>query len=220
MIAIGAGLLIYFGVLSPEYAESQQYEEHIPLMFGILQFSPLFVLEILGYRQMRLMREANTETKRKAPLEVRNLNDYISPWLLLATVLTYIAFIAFEVWQAPSLTNENFLIKVSCISLTNLVFVFSGYCLFAGKKKDPHQSDADRKKINKIALPNLCYISMFVTGFVVAQTLLNIYDASYYQVLVNCLYFQVLALTTLNNLNGSIDVAKLDLSGYRAQQER
>lgn len=218
MIIIGAGLLIYFSLISAQYAETQEFEESVPLMFGMLQFVPLFVLEILGYRQMRLMREANTATKRKAHLEVRNLREYISPILLTATLATYLAFILFEIWSTPSFTNENFLIKVACISLTNLVFIISGYRMFSGKKKDPHQSDEDRKALNKVALPNLCYISMFVTGFVAAQTFLNIHDASYYQVLINCLYFQVLALITLNNLQGRTDITQIDFSGYKAPQ--
>ena len=77
---IGTALLIYFGVFAAENT-TNNYFEGLPLMYGMLQFTPMIFLELLGAKQLKLMRKTDNRTNRKAELQPRRLFNYISPLL-------------------------------------------------------------------------------------------------------------------------------------------
>lgn len=216
LIIIGAGLILYFTYMVPDYKKHINILDDLPLLFGMVQFMPLFILELLGYKHLKLMRQQNTQTSRTAELQPRLLFNFISPWHLNLAVLTYISFIIYELFLCNFVLNFDAAIKIGTVTLTNIMFIAIGMANLYGKKRDPYQGNNERNKQTKFVLESFVFISIFMTIYLMMHSWVNIYELNNLEVLINSLYFQVLALFSIGALLGRFKVNELDFDVYKA----
>lgn len=213
---IGAGLILYFTYIVPDYRAHINILDDLPLLFGIAQFIPLFILELLGYKHLKLMRQQNTQTNRTAELQPRLLFNFVSPFYLALAVLTYLSFIIYELFLCDFILNVDAAIKIGTVTLTNIMFIAIGMANLYGKKRDPYQENTDRNKQTKFVLESFVFISIFMTIYLMMHSWVNIYELNILEVLINSLYFQVLALFSIGALLGRFKVNELNLNVYKA----
>lgn len=216
LILIGVGLVIYFSYIVPDYKKHINILDDLPLLFGIVQFMPLFILELLGYKHLKLMRQQNTQKNRKAELQPRLLFNFVSPLYLMLAVLTYISFVIYELVLCNFVLNFDAAIKIGTVTLTNIMFIAISMVNLYGKKRDPYQGNEERNKQTKFVLESFVFISIFMTIYLMLHSWVNIYELNNLEVLINSLYFQVLALFSIGALLGRLKVEKINFDVYRA----
>lgn len=216
LILIGAGLILYFTYFVPDYRKHINILDDLPLLFGIVQFMPLFILELLGYKHLKLMRQQNTQTSRKAGLQPRLLFNFVSPVYLALAVLTYISFIIYELFLCNFVLNFDAAIKIGTVTLTNIMFIILAMANLYGKKRDPYQGTEERNKQTKFVFESFVFISIFMTIYLMMHSWVNVYELNNLEVLINSLYFQVLALFSIGALLGRFKISKMNFNVYKA----
>ena len=151
----------------------------LPWGYFMIQMMPTFILEIFGFRMSKLMKQADTRTKKSAQLAPRNLFQYISPALLAAVIIAYLGFVIFAYALEGfkfELGSKAFI--VSMVLLLGYLFFFSMTAwLIYGKKLDPYQSHEDRIKTVSLVIKTYCFTLIacaFFLGFAVAVGSFNL----------------------------------------------
>jgi hypothetical protein len=215
---IGIFLLSYFLFIVPDYREHLNILDDLPLLYGMSQFIPLFILEVLGFKHLKLMRQQNTQTSRKADLQPRRLFDFIHPIHLLLAVFTYIGFVLFELFISNFSINLDVGIKIGTITLVNIMFIVLGMANLYGKRRDPYIENVERNKQTKFVLQSLLFTSIFVSIYLMLHSWVNINELNYLEVLINSLYFQVLALFSIGALLGRFKIEEMNFDAYKVSK--
>ena len=165
--------------------------------FYLLQVTPLLVLEFMGVKYLRLMKEADKSTTRTASLQSRNLFDFVSPLLVGSTAAIYVAFIGLiqYIKQTPF---DGFGGDLNILIIT-LVNVFFGILVFRrlyGKKRNPHQTNEDRVQGIKSYVSLLFIVSIAVTAYAGLTIALQSFGMEDFRPVTLCIYFQLITLLT------------------------
>lgn len=217
---VGIFLLFNYAVFSPQYHQQGDYYDNIPLMYGILQYIPLFTIECMSQRLLKQMRKADTRVSRSAELVPRQLNQYISPVIVLLAVILFIVTFAVDFYIHEFTFTEDFAIKLFSLTLANGVFTTIVYKQIYGKKLDPYQAKSDRFKQAKLAVNSAVAVSIFVSLFIIAQTVVNAFDYGYIEIIINSLYFQIIAIFSIGAVMQRIKVKDIDFSVYRTDNSQ
>jgi hypothetical protein len=216
LIFIGLGLIFYFSFIVSDYNKYINILDDLPLLFGIAQFVPLFILEILGYKHLKLMRQQQTQTTRKAELQPRHLFNFIPRYQVILAVLTYVSFIIYELVISNFTLNTDAVIKIGTVTMVNIMFTAIGMANLYGKKRDPYQENNERNKQTKFVLQSLLFISIFMTIYLMVHSWVNMYELNYVEVLIDSLYFQILALFSIGALIGRNKIDDMNFDVYKA----
>ena len=216
------GLLILAAVLfwvdHGSFAKDGHISEFWPAIYGMVQFLPWMLLEVTGYRQFKLMREANASGPRKAELRPRRLFDALSPWLLLSAVLMVLGTMAFDFYVHDldfSLGRDSTQRAIALI-LTNGFMAAVSAWLFYGRKLNPHQSAADRWQQAQVQLKSMVFVSMAVSVFFFTQAAGNVIDIGDLDAPLMSLYFLAVALLSLGYSLNRLKPENLNLEVYRS----
>lgn len=215
ILLLGIVLLCQFSFIDTSYQQSEKYMDALPLFYGMVQFIPVLFLEIAGRNQLKLMRLTDKRTNRSASLTPRHLSDYIPTWVIAAVIGCFVASLTFDLYVNDWQFTEKVLIKLASLIATNLFFAAIAYYHLYGKRCDPFQSDADRQKVTRHTIYSLSAISIFVSLFFAAQTYVNHFDHGYAEIIINSLYFQILAIASFVNIARGLDLKTMDFSGYK-----
>lgn len=221
--ANGLILLLGFAVLIGVYtldngtvADDGYISEAWPAAYGLIQMLPLMALELLGFRQLNWMRKANTTTTRKAELRPRRLLDQVSPGLLLATAVLFAAVIGFDLWVSDFAFawDRDWVQRDLVLIVTNLFLFALGLWQLTGRKRDPHQSAADRSRQIKAQLTSLLLMSMAMSVYFMTQTADDAFDLDYLDAPLMSLYFQVIVIVSIGFLMRSLKLEDIDFAVY------
>ncbi len=212
---LGIVLFLYFTLVITDHENYLNILDDIPLLFGILQFIPLFLLELLGYKHLKLMREQNTQTNRKAELLPRRLFQFISPIYVYTAFAVYFSYIFFELYVSDFTFTFDTIIKIASVSLANILFIGLALTNLYGKKRDPYISNNERNKQTKFVLHSLTFISIFASIYLMVHSWVNIYGYNFAEILINSLYFQVIALFSVSALLGRFKVEEMNFDVYK-----
>ena len=215
-IAVGLWLIYYFAILPEHPTENLNLLDDLPLLYGILQYLPVLLLEVVCYKQLKLMRELNKKRSRKAELQPRQVFNYIRPGYLVSAVIVYLGYIVFELYINDFSLLSDASIKIATVTGVNLLFISLAARNIYGKKQDPFQSAEDRHKQIKFTVHSFAYISIFMTLFLMAHSWVNANDHQYAEILINSLYFQVIALFSLGVLLSRFKIEEIDFDVYKA----
>ena len=197
----------------------QEYSVALPAFFGLIQFIPYVLLEISGFRQFKLMRQADTRTLRFAELQPRKLFDYISPAWVIATVGLYIGYVIVDVtgmylsmWE-----TSDTVIRLMTSGLCNLLFGAVIYWNLHGRKPDPYQASKDRycniRNVIKVQL----LISMAVSVFFAISGLLNYLQWEMMEVIATSIYFQAIAVAGFGSMLNGVKIEHVDFNVYKGE---
>ena len=209
--------LIIFVVDHASFADDGYISEAWPAVYGMIQFLPLMLLEILEFSQFRLMRKANTGTIRKAELHRRHLVGFVSPMLPVLAIILYIASITYDLYVHDFVFQwgHDSIQRAVVLTLTNLFLVAMGAWHLRGRKLDPHQASGDRAKLIAANLKALFYASMALSVYFITAAADDVFDLDYLDATLLSLYFQVIALVTIGHILRSLRIEDIDFEVYK-----
>ena len=215
ILVIGIILMFLYGLLSSEYDATQKHAEGMPLFYGMLQFIPIILLEISGFKQFKLMREANSKTTRMAVLQPRRLFDFVSPVLFGFAILLFLAYVVFEFYLSDFQFTKNLLIRIITLLVCNLLFAVIIVFNLTGKKIDPHQAPKDRQRQIKFTLNSLINTSIAATIFFIVNVSMKEFDLGYLEIVANSIYFQVIGVLGIGTMLTTLRIEDIDFDGYK-----
>jgi MFS family permease len=214
-----SGLVLMLLVMPFWESDAVDYNkiDSIPLMYGMVQFIPIMFLELTSFKLLKLMRETDNKTNRSASLTPRRLFDFVSPILLFTAIILAISFPILE-WFLNDLELTNHLISQGiALFFVNALFVCLGTWNLYGKKQDPYQSPKDRIKQINMSLNSMIYVSILVSVFFGLTSIVNRLEWVELEVLINSLYFQLVAILGLGTMLRTIKVQDIDFSVYKSE---
>lgn len=177
------------------YPRSGEWDHVIALWFFLLQFIPVMLLDFSTLKALRLMRDADSRTTRKAELHPRRFFDFVSPAMIGGAIFTYIAFIILIAYVRQfGFPWFGGYWNVFGVTMMNLFFVGIMFRRMYGKKLNPHQTHEDRIKQIQIMARILLFASIAATVFIALAVVLAAYDLRHVQPVAESLYFQLLAV--------------------------
>ena len=198
------------------FADDGYISEAWPAAYGVIQFLPLMALELMGFQQFKLMRDANTSTTRKADLRPRRLLDYVSRGLLTLATTMFMFVIFFDLglndfnlaWGSDALQRDL------VIAGTNAMLVVMGLWYLYGRKLDPYQASDDRVKQVRVQLNSLLLVSTALSFFMVFQASDDVFDLDYLDAPLMSLYFQLIVAMSIGYVLRALNPADIDFSVY------
>ncbi len=189
-----------------------------PAVYGVLQFLPLVLLELLGFRQFRLMRQGNRDSTRKADLSPRRLFDFVSPALLALTVVLMLAVIGLGLYMHDFVVVwHSDAVQQSLVMLaTNMALLLVGLWQLYGRKLDPYQARSDRHRQIRAQLTSLLLVSCALSVFLLWQTAGDAFSLHALDAVAMSLYFQIIVGLSLGLVMRSQRVEDIDFEVYAA----
>jgi hypothetical protein len=218
ILFVGIALLVLQGIEFSTWKEQSNVWEGMPLMYGMLQCLPFLLLEIWGYKQFKLMRQSDHRKVRTAVLQARGLFDFISPLVLVLTLLLFLASIVINLYL-PDFAfhlNADVMVIVGAILLANGVIAASIYYSVYGKKQDPYQADQDRFKQIKVVTRSGVSVSLMVSVYLIGKVLSDTYQMESVEIILNSIYFQVLALLSIGAQLNTLKLEDTNFDVYKA----
>lgn len=194
----------------------EEISDVFPGVYFIIQFIPLMAMELMEFGNFKLMRKKDTSGKRKAELRRRNLFRYVSPWLVTAAAVSWLSFIAVEIWLPNQVFEWD---KVIALSIGVLFLVLIGAWALRGRKLDPHQDAGDRAKQISTTLHAMGYLITAACAFTVYKTVEDAYAIASHDAIAMSIYMQIVALLSIGTVLREVDPRDLDFSVYRKGTE-
>lgn len=208
---------IAFLVDHSTFADDGFISEAFPLAYGMIQFVPLFLLEMSEFRHFKLMREANTATRRRADLRPRRLFDFVSPRLVASAVMVLFASSVFDLWVHGFDVSwgHSTVQRILWMCVLNLGFLLVGIWHLQGKKLDPHQAIEDRARRIGVSLKSLLFVSMVVSVFFGLSAADDVYSMDFLDATLMSLYLQVVVFLSIGYLLREFRLDDVEFGVYR-----
>lgn len=219
--------IVYFGVLVLGWiligngsAEGVQISDAWPATYALLQFMPLIVLEFAGFRQFRMMREANASSTRKASLAPRRLFDLLSPARAAIAAVLFVAAVVFNFYVHDfdlSLRHDAMQLALAMVLANAVMAATAGWAAF-GRKQDPYQATADRVRQIRANLHSVLNVSMLISVFITLKIVAEVWKLESLDAVFMSLYWQAIGLLSIGYILRTVRVEDIDLEVYRDQK--
>jgi len=208
---------IFFWVDHASFADDGFISEAFPTAYGMLQFLPFLALEISGFSQFKLMRDAQVATTRTADLRRRELFDIVSPALLGLAVAMFLAAVLVDLYAHQFVVSwgHETVERIAILTITNLAMAAVGAWLLYGKKLNPHQASDDRIKHIKTNLHSFLYISMAMSVFWMTQAVDDIYSLAFLDAAIMSLYFQLIVFLSIGHALRAVRIEDVNFEVYK-----
>ncbi len=210
-------LAVIFLVDHSTFSDDGYISEFWPALYGVIQFAPLMVLDFTEFSQFRLMRKANTVTKRTAALRPRRLFDFVSPMLVAMAALLYVTVILFDLYVHDFIFDwsDDWLQRAAVITATNLFLGGAGVWHLYARKQNPHQTLNDRNKQIGVALKSLFYVSMAMSVFFIAAVADDVIDMHFLDATLMSFYFQAITFLSLGHALRKLRLEDINFDVYK-----
>lgn len=208
----GLGLVMLGAIVVLDPREGGGVSQAWPALYGMTQFIPIVMLELLGISQLRDMRRAKSAAVRKATLRPRRFFDLVSPGLFFSAIALYLATLVLDAFL------HDFQVRWEVafwLTFGNLFMAGFGIWAFIGRKPDPHQSNEDRNRQITAGWSGLLAVSILMSLFFMTQAAGNVFDLEPYEATIMSLYFQFITAISIGQTMSSIPIEDVDFSVYR-----
>ena len=199
-------VVLLIGIYIVVYGAYSQSEEMlnidssaILIGFFLLQYVPYLIMEFSGFKLLKLMRQANKQSIRKADLQPRKMLSYFSPFYLILLVISNLSFIGIVEYFVRH-PFEHFGGYHNLLGLVFIdVFMFSilAWNIYS-KNKNPHLSNKDhRMQLEKIAKIMVLTIVM-VTIFTISELIMSATGTRGHIDVLMSVYFLLLAFVGMS----------------------
>jgi hypothetical protein len=212
---IGVLLLIALVIITLNGNMQLSKINFVPMVYGMLQAIPFFVMEVSALKQFKLMRNRNSDTKRQAELNPRSMFNYVSPIRFFAAMLMFFVCITIISSFNDFELSASIVVLLVSMFLCNGLFVGLGYVLLHGKKLDPHQSPKDRHIMTTAAFHSYTSISILVSVFFILNRSVDHYALDDWEPLFNSLYWQSLILLSTGSALRLTHLEKINYDVYK-----
>jgi len=214
------GLLILGWILIGNgSAEGAYISDAWPAAYALLQFMPLILLEFAGFRQFRMMRDANASSTRKASLAPRRLFDLVSPTRMAIAAALFVAAVLFTFYIHDfdfSLREDAMQLTLAMVLANGVMAATAGWAAF-GRKQDPYQATADRVRQIRANLQSMLNVSMLISVFIALKVAADVWKVESLDAVFMSLYWQAIGLLSIGYILRTVRVEDLDLEVYRDQ---
>lgn len=219
ILAIGLFLLfsIMFLIDHSTFADDGFISEAFPTAYGLLQMTPLMVLELSEFSHFKLMRNVNESPKRRADLHRRKLKDVVSPLLIIATIALMAAsvLVDFYIHDFNVTWSHNTALRTIVMLITNALLFAVGAWQLYGKKLDPYQSSADRVRRAAIGIRSLLYVSMALSVFLMTASADDFYALDALDAIIMSLYFQAIVMLSVGSVLHGLKPDDINFDVYK-----
>jgi len=212
-IFVGAALLGFAAMQG--YVPDGKSDMVVLVSFTMVQFIPMFYLEISEFKSFKKMRQNNKASTRTAGLKPRRLFDYISPvvggvagLLVIAALWLNMHFNAYDL--------EDSLPTIAAIVGVHLYFAGVVWYMMHGKKMNPHQDNKDREMHIEGIVKMATFTSIMISLFLLATELIRFYSLDAWETVSLSIYFQLLAVFGLGTMLNTYKVEDTNFEVYRA----
>ena len=217
VVAVGL-VLLYFALVVDRgsFSDEGYISDAWPAVYGVIQFLPLLLIELLGFRQFRRMREANMDPTRKAALRPRRLRDYLSPGLVVLAVALLIAAVGFALYahDFSQARGGNAVLQAMVVVAANMALTAVGLWQLHGRKLDPYQAARDRARQTRAQLTSLLLLSCVLSVFFIWQVAGNVFSLHSLDAPVMSLYFQLIVALSIGLVLRSLRFEDIDFEVY------
>lgn len=186
-----AGLVLLAVLLNTP--RSGAWDHAIATWYYLLQIIPLVVLEVVWSKELKLMRELNPDTTRKAELRPRRFTDYVSPTQLTIVASVYLTFVLF-IFYINQFDFPWFggYLNIVIITIMNIFFAAVVFRRMHGKRQNPHETNRDRERAIALLAKILIFMSIAVTVKGMLNIGFNALDLRSLNPVIHSLYLQAL----------------------------
>ena len=184
------------GAIVTPWSTSGEWDAAIVTPFFVVQMAGFVYLQLSDMKHRKAMAAAAPPRVRTTELRPRRLLDLVSPTMLVAAALVYIAFIAFALYyrrfEFPWFTAAGNIILVTAMNL--LLATSIGFILRA-RRSDFHQAHQDRLNVLRVMVRALLGLGIAIPLAIAAMLLVKgLVDPDFLEPVVNSLYVQIIAL--------------------------
>jgi hypothetical protein len=185
------------------------------LPFFLLQFAPIPYFAFSARKHRQAMANAAPRV-RTTELQRRRFVDVVSPAMLVAVLLTNVAYIAFVLWYRRF--DFSWFTATGNIVLVTVMLIWMGGCILAtlwAPRADHYQAQQDRLAAIRVMAKMAAIFCIVVPVVTAAQLIVKIYDPEFLEPVIVSLYVQVVALAFLWP-SYSYRMDKIDFDVYRS----
>lgn len=218
LLGIGILLAIIFVVDHSTFADDGFISEAWPAGYGMIQFLPNLFLEFSEFNHLKKMRQANSDSTRRAELAPRRLFDIVSPTLVAVTIAAIAGTIYYDLYLhdfAVTLSHDTAQRSIVLVVTNALLFGVASWQWF-GRRLDPHQSSGDRTRRAAASIRSMLYVSIAMSIYFVITAADNVYDMDYLDAILMSLYFQIIVVLSIGHILRSVRVEDTDFDVYRS----
>lgn len=189
----------------------------MPFFYFMVQVAPLMLVELSEFAYFKLMRKADSRTKRKAELHPRRLFDFISPTIFGTAIFMNIACIFYYLYIDQfqfHWANDTFVISIALIAM-NALFAGIIYWNLSGKKMDPYQSSKDRIRQIENTVKSLVFVSIGASIFIMVTAGINEFNLDHLEPSIMSLYLQLIALVSVGTRLRTLRIENIDFDVYK-----
>ena len=209
--------LILFVVDHANFADDGYISEAWPLVYGLIQFMPLMIMEFSGYSQLKLMRETNSGKTRKAELHRRSLFNYVSPAIFGLAVFLYFTAIILDLYVHDFVIQwgHDTVQRAMVLTGTNIFMATIVGWFIYGPKLNPHQALGDRAKQATANLKAMLYVSMAMSLYFMTAAIDDVYKLDFLDASLLSLYFQIIAFVSVGHVLQNLKLEDIDFNVYK-----
>lgn len=211
------GFILMFAAGLWDYSSDGRISDLLPFFYFLVQVIPLMLMEISGFAYFKLMRKADSRTRRKAELHPRRLFDFISPTIFGAAIFMNIACIFYYLYIDQfrfHWGSDTFIISITLIAM-NALFAGIIYWNLSGKKLDPHQSSKDRIRQIESTVKSLVFVSIGASIFIMVTAGINEFNLDHLEPSIMSLYLQLIALASIGTTLRRLRIEDIDFDVYK-----
>lgn len=188
----------------------------VPMLLGLIQAIPYVLLELFNFKQLKVMRELNTQSKRQADLAPRSLFSFVSPVKVFSALVLFVTCVVSLLYFENFTLSNELMILLGSLLLSNGLFVFVTVNLLYGKKMDPHQSAGDRVKVIRTNLNSFVYTSILISVFFILNKSVDAFNWQHIEIIFNSLYWQLVISFSVGSLPRGTRLSEINFEVYRA----
>lgn len=167
--------------------------------YCVLQNFPIILIAWFTTRFNKVHRRLLPEAKRKAILQRRGLFDFVSPFTAFLAILAYFQFVAFMFYVArhPFPGFAGPFVNIGIVTLLYVLGAFVMYWVLYGRKTDPLQTHADRKRMISFVVNCYAWMCILIPIFVSLSIARKLLDLETWGPFAGTVFFLILTLLNL-----------------------
>jgi len=167
VIVLGLALFAWFISYRQRPAWNEGWVRGILTTYFMLQYVPIAMTAWFMKRFDKVHKRTSPDTKRKAVLQRRGPFDFVSPYVFLLAVLSYLLFVAFNFYvaQHPFLGYAGPFVNIAIVTLMFMVLGGVMYWFLYVRKTDPLQTHADRMGMLRMLMNTYAWICILIPIF-------------------------------------------------------
>lgn len=170
----------------------------IGVYFLVQALLPLSLVIRHGVRFNKLRKSPLLEGRRKAILQRRGLFDFVSPFMVVLAVLSYVLFVAFVIYiQRHPFPGFAGLTSIGVITLVYALQIYVVYAVLYGKKPNPFETHAGRVHTIGLVVKSCVYSCIACVVFFSLNFTLPLLDLQRWEPFALSVFLVIIALLSL-----------------------